>query len=341
MGGTGQSVREAIIRAIRFRPSSDLIEQVAKDLSVSRQAVHKQAKRLEDEGFIESSKIGRKSNYSVKVLFYDEVSFSLTGESSPEDRAWSQAIAPHLDHVDDEARKILQYAVTEMVNNAYEHSEGTELKITIETTINGVRIMVVDNGVGVFRKTALALKLDDMRESLVELSKGKFTTDPANHTGEGIFFTSRIMDVFGLRANGLSLMQLGERDGWTSAENSSDQAGTEVFLLLLLPAQKRLKDVTDKFVNDDHDFAKTHVPLTLIRFGKDQLISRSQAKRVLARIEKFEEVSLDFQNIETVGQAFADEIFRVFRNRNPKIRIVPLNANEAVIDAIARAQLAL
>jgi hypothetical protein len=50
----------------------------------------------------------------------------------------------------------------------------------------------------------------------------------------------------------------------------------------------------------------------LAKYGNDQLISRSQAKRLLARIELFKIVLFDFSGVETIGQAFADEIFRVF-----------------------------
>ncbi|MEK7515598.1 MAG: DUF4325 domain-containing protein, partial [Patescibacteria group bacterium] len=39
---------------------------------------------------------------------------------------------------------------------------------------------------------------------------------------------------------------------------------------------------------------------------------------------------LDFGRVPTIGQAFADEIFRVFRLKYPQIRIQTVNANEAV-----------
>jgi len=57
------------------------------------------------------------------------------------------------------------------------------------------------------------------------------------------------------------------------------------------------------------------VPVKLAQYGNDKLVSRSQAKRLLARVELFKVVMLDFTNVPTIGQAFADEIFRVFRKR--------------------------
>lgn len=41
------------------------------------------------------------------------------------------------------------------------------------------------------------------------------------------------------------------------------------------------------------------------------LVSRSQAKRVLARLNMFETVTLDFDGVTELEQGFADELFRV------------------------------
>ena len=45
-------------------------------------------------------------------------------------------------------------------------------------------------GRGDLRQDPRALGLHDPRESILELAKGKLTTDPEHHSGEGIFFTS-------------------------------------------------------------------------------------------------------------------------------------------------------
>ena len=66
-------------------------------------------------------------------------------------------------------------------------------------------------------------------------------------------------------------------------------------------------------------------------------VSRSQARRVLADLDKFKTVILDFDRVPTIGQAFADEIFRVFKAKHPDMTITPVGANEAVAFMIARA----
>ena len=59
---------------------------------------------------------------------------------------------------------------------------------------------------------------------------------------------------------------------------------------------------------------------------------------MLARVEKFREVMLDFEGVDTIGQAFADEIFRVFQTAHPDVEIVPMHAKPGIQGMITRAQ---
>jgi hypothetical protein len=69
----------------------------------------------------------------------------------------------------------------------------------------------------------------------------------------------------------------------------------------------------------------------------DKLISRSQAKQVVARLERFKEVVLDFEDVDSIGPAFADEIFRVFANQHPEVSLLAVNTNVNVERMIQRA----
>ena len=89
--------------------------------------------------------------------------------------------------------------------------------------------------------------------------------------------------------------------------------------------------------DDDYGFNKTVVPVRLAQYGDEKLVSRSQAKRLLARIDKFKTVIFDFDDIETIGQAFADEIFRVFKLQHPEMDLIYLKANKEVQQMITRA----
>lgn len=75
---------------------------------------------------------------------------------------------------------------------------------------------------------------------------------------------------------------------------------------------------------------KTIVPVKLAQSSEDNLISRSQAKRLVSRLEDFKEVTFDFEGVEFIGPAFADEIFRVFARRCPQLKLNYINANKEV-----------
>jgi len=45
---------------------------------------------------------------------------------------------------------------------------------------------------------------------------------------------------------------------------------------------------------------------------------------------------LDFSGVEMIGQAFADQIFRVFRNEHPDINLVRINTNDDVEKMVHR-----
>jgi hypothetical protein len=76
----------------------------------------------------------------------------------------------------------------------------------------------------------------------------------------------------------------------------------------------------------------------LAQYGDEKLISRSQAKRLLARFDRFKTVVLDFTGVESIGQAFADEVFRVFGQEHPRTEFLETNTCPAVQQMIDRAR---
>lgn len=102
--------------------------------------------------------------------------------------------------------------------------------------------------------------------------------------------------------------------------------------------KRTTKQVFDSFTTgEDYGFTKTVVPVRLTQYGDDKLVSRSQAKRLLVRVEKFKVVMFDFDKVESVGQAFADEIFRVFKAQHPEIELTFENTCKQVHQMITRA----
>ena len=114
--------------------------------------------------------------------------------------------------------------------------------------------------------------------------------------------------------------------------------GTGVRMEISVTTKRTMLEIFNQYTTDseDLDFAKTHVGVNLLRYGKENLVSRSQAKRLLARFDKFQEIILDFQGVNMIGQAFADEIFRVFKIDHPNITFIPVNTTEQIQKMIRR-----
>ncbi len=265
----------------------------------------------------------------------------LLADKPEEHIVWQRGIEPLLMWVSDNARRICAYGFTEMLNNAIDHSEGTRIRYFMDVEQRMIRFTIRDDGIGVFEKIRSRFKLEDHRLAMLELSKGKLTTDSSRHSGQGIFFTSRMFDYFLLGSNGLSFSHTAGADDWLIETGPFDQPGTVVIMEIQADSRRTTRQVFDMFADpdiDDYRFSRTHVPLKLARFGASELVSRSEAKRVLARFEGFREVLLDFDGIESIGQAFADEIFRVFRLAHPEINVIAVRENEPVRQMVDRAR---
>ena len=248
-------------------------------------------------------------------------------------------IAPLIESLPDNVKQIIYYGATEMLNNAIDHSEGTSVTVIVEVDVQRVLIIISDDGVGIFNKIQKSFHLENPEDSIIELCKGKLTTDPTRHTGEGIFFTSRVCDGFLIHSGILLFAYEQDIDMLLNGANEINE-GTMVSLEVNKDTKRMLAEVFDKFTSGEEEFGftRTHFPVKVAEYGPDKLMSRSIAKRVLNRFSQFKEVMLDFKDVEFIGQAFADEIFRVYAKSHPEVHILPINAVPAVQKMINRAQ---
>ncbi len=243
---------------------------------------------------------------------------------------------PFLMILKDNVRSIFDYAFSEMLNNAIEHSQSEYIEVDVTEDDHYLTFVVKDFGVGVFRNIMGKHKLRSELEAIQDLLKGKATTQPQSHSGEGIFFTSKTADIFILESFGYRLTVENEIKDTFIEEITSTQ-GTRVTFKISLKTPKHLNDIFNAYQAepDSYAFDKTEVLIKLYRMGSIH-ISRSQARRVLSKLEKFKKIVLDFDQVPTIGQAFADEIFRVYRQKHPEIEFVPINMSETVKFMIER-----
>ncbi|MBF0376747.1 MAG: DUF4325 domain-containing protein [Desulfamplus sp.] len=324
----GDIVKEFIIENVGSN-SDGIINITAKKFEVSRQAVAKHINQLVSQNILNKVKIERTVKYFLTAKRQWTKTFTIS-ENSSEDVVWRNEIKQQLGQLPINVLTIWQHGFSEMFNNAIDHSEGTHITVQITQDIYSTTMVMADNGVGIFTKIKENFELLDERHSVIELTKGKLTTDPKNHSGEGIFFSSRMFDEYRITSGEVVLShKYGTDEDWIF-QNSNLQKGTVVFMKLKHNTTRTAKEIFDQFSDENYGFTKTIVPVRLAQYGDEQLVSRSQAKRLLARIEKFKIVIFNFGGVESIGQAFSDEIFRVFANQHKTIEMIILNANENV-----------
>jgi anti-sigma regulatory factor (Ser/Thr protein kinase) len=337
----GEEIRGFILQQIQAHPA-EIARIAAEHFDVSRQAINVHLHRLVDEGALEPTGNTRNRTYRLASLVEWHEYYPIVPDLE-EHLVWSRDVVAVLGAQPENVMDIWQYGFTEMFNNARDHSEGQFIGVHIERTAVTTEMRINDNGVGIFRKIQKEMNLLDERHAVFELVKGKLTTDPRHHTGEGIFFTSRMFDAFDILSAGVYFShEFGKPWDWVAERKKPEEARTTVYLKLNNHTSRTITKVFDQFSSgDEYGFNKTIVPVRLAQYGNDKLISRSQAKRVVARIDLFKAAVFDFQDVPTIGQPFADEIFRVFASYHPEIDIHTIHANSEVQRMIARAKAGL
>jgi anti-sigma regulatory factor (Ser/Thr protein kinase)/uncharacterized protein (DUF1330 family) len=332
-----REIDTSLLNLVDTHPGN-LVQEVAKQLTISRPTVLKRVKALLEENYLSRSggktrPVYRKGTSRRETFVHDLVGLA-------EDRVWSRDIYPLLSDLPSNVVDIAHHGLTEMVNNAIDHSNGTSVAVYFDRNIKRLQMTVADNGVGIFTKITAALDLPDERLALLELSKGKLTTDPTRHSGEGIFFTSRMFDKFHIHSGVLSFDHDASNEDDYLFDMSSSIRGTLVNMEIATDSSRDIAAVFREYSSgpDDYAFAKTVVPVRLASVGGENLVSRSQAKRVMQRVDRFRTVILDFEGVERIGQAFADEIFRVFANAHPALTIIHCDAVPEVQQMIRRAE---
>lgn len=306
--------------------SESLSASVAEAFGISTNTVHSYLRKLQDQNIIIKEKRGE---YKLVTNSFEYQLNRSMGHLDSETYAFDNCFEKHIKDLPQNVYRIWEYAFSEMINNVVDHSAAENLAIQIEQSYLYTKVFIIDNGVGIFKKIKEHFSLPGIDEAICELFKGKLTTDSSNHSGEGIFFSSKMMDKFMIYSSGKVF----------TANKYSDESvfdislgesfgGTAVFMSLSNFSQRQAADVFDQYASVDGGFTKTRIPLKNI--FDTAPISRSQAKRVCNRLDSFLEVEIDFDGLDWMGQGFAHQMFVVYQNAHPDIKLVPTNMSENV-----------
>ena len=335
----GETIRRQILKDVKHHPK-DIANHISSIFSITPQATNNHLMRLENSDWLASEGRGKGKQYFLGDNREYKSLFKLSPDFT-EDKVWRDHFSFIFDGLNENVVDICHYGFTEMINNVIDHSEGKSVYISVERNTEDIIICAIDDGEGIFRRIKRLCNLSEERQALLELSKGKLTTDPDNHSGEGVFFTSRVFDLFEIDSTGLKFSHQDALDFDYLVDSNllSDSSGTLVYMQISRVSERTIKEVFDSFTAgpDDFQFNKTVIPVKLASFENEKLVSRSQAKRLLTRIDKFTNVIFDFEGIPSVGQSFADEIFRVYAKKHPKLILLPVKMNDEVKMMVNRA----
>mgnify|MGYP000903914149 CR=1 FL=1 len=322
----------------------DIVQKTVDTYNISATTVNRYIKKLINEGIIEEKINNRLIRYKLISKTYEKTYYPKK-EKLEEDIVYNEDFSKYFEDFDDNVKHMWAYCFTEMMNNAIEHSEGTEITCFLSQNHLKTIVVIEDNGIGIFNKIKLyneeVLKKNiTIEEACAQLFAGKLTTDKSRHSGEGIFFTSRIVDTFII----LSSNTIFSHNAYAEKLIENDEIakgikigknGTAVFMFLSNTSPKSIKEVFSMFSNADKGFFKTQIPMKMM-FENAYPVSRSQARRLYNTFDKFGEIVLDFKGIENIGQAFVHEMFIVYEKNNPEKKLIIENANDTINNMINR-----
>lgn len=297
---------------------------VSEAFNISTNTVHTYLTELINNNVIIKLKRGEYKLVSEKTLHTFKRS---DGELESDTMAFDVCLSKKIEHLSENIQHIWAYALSEMVNNVIDHSNAENMQVYVIQNYLNTSVVILDDGIGIFEKIKKHFQFTSLDEAICELFKGKLTTDKENHSGEGIFFTSRMMDEFLISSSGKI---------FTTTKYNNDElismresiTGTCVAMSLSNFTQKTAREIFDMYSDTDGSFTTTRIPLKNI--FESAPVSRSQAKRICNRLENFEDVIIDFENISWMGQGFAHQLFVVFKKAHPEINLISENMNESV-----------
>ncbi len=335
-----ESIKRYVLEKIRLN-DPEFIQKTMDNFTISITTVKRYLKELSEQQIICVDN-GRTCGYrfvtSTTAFTYER------NQLSDEDKIYYEDIYPLLVDVSEQAKRIWYYAFTEMMNNAIEHSNCACVQCTLKKDYLYTEIRILDDGVGIYKKVQRHLQEQCEKEFtyqdvLAELYKGKLTTKPECHSGEGIFFTSKVLNEFAIWSDNMVYSQgFYEKPQFVESHllayyNRLNHIGTMIVMRLENETTRTIREVFDMFAPIEKGFVKTRIPLAeACPFA--QPVARSQARRLLYRLEEFEQVEFDFAGVDYMGQGFADEVFRVFHDQHPEVELIPINANASVLGMI-------
>lgn len=311
----------------------DIIKAAIHKFGISRQAILKHMNALINENRVIAHGKTRDRFYEIMPQVNYSKSIEITDEVSPSQILKNQ-ILPNFSTLNKNIYEICEFSIMAILANTFEHSKATRLNYKLFITPTETHIFMSDNGLGIFSKIQDKLELGSTQIAVIEVAKGHVTTDPKNHAGEELMTVIRLFDHVTIEASGLCLSYFSDSKNW-SVTSSQQTNGTRFHLEIKTNSRRTCQETFHQIFNQENKSVR--IPVNLIRAKNELVNSRSQAKKLLLNIREMEEIKFDFNNIELIGPAFADELIRTTKHKNDSADIKWVNSNETVDLLMSRA----
>ena len=244
-----------------------------------------------------------------------------------EDRVWQELLSLHpvLGRLSVPARELFRIRLHRDAQQRHRALAGREVEVCFsQASDDTLSFEIQDDGVGLFQSLRRSLRLGSVEEAVKKLSQSRLPPLPDGRVAAGLFFSSRAARRFEVDSNGFRWM-VDNQSGSTAAASAGPRKGTRVRFQGELQPRRTLAELFARY--SEHTIVhKTRVVVTL----GTSFISRKEAQRLLAPLERFHTVVLDFKDVKEIGQGFADEVFRVWPSSHPHVTLEPINMSPVV-----------
>ena len=177
------------------KPGGLKVSQLVKKVGLSRQQIVRYLTELCEASILKREGKGP----AVVYRFYDQIQPIVTVEMQTsdlgalsEDQFYQNLVRPHLDHLPKSTLSILNHGTTEMLNNIIDHSQSAQMTFSMSEDAKDIYVELTDDGIGIFEKNREAFGAKNLYEAVAETAKGRQTSAPEAHAGEGIFYFTNI-----------------------------------------------------------------------------------------------------------------------------------------------------
>ena len=325
MNSSGK-IKQFILNNISIH-QRDIIYTAINQFGISRQAVLKHMNALIDDNKVMAYGKTRDRRYKLKP----QVNFNKTIPIDSKFNSYDfiqKNILLHLDSLSKNIYQICEYSIEALINNIVDHANASSLYTKLFLTYSDLHIIISDNGSGLFNNIKSKLNLNSIQLATLEIAKGEVTTDILRQSGDELNTVLSLFDQVRIDSSGLSLIYTSKNKKWDIGYSKQIQ-GTRIHLQINPNSNKTCEHIFKNIFR--HPNQIICIPLNLLNEPeKNSLNSRSQVKNIFWNITFLEEIHFDFNQIELIGPAFADELVRQSRAINGQVIIKWINCCKTI-----------